>query len=119
VLSRRLQPILDRLANGETIEGFKGSGNSMTPLIKHRQPRTLSPVDVEKLENGDIVFVRVRGSTYCHLVKAIKPDKVLICNNHGHVNGWTSKRNVFAIVTQVGDRQIPSAKKKILTKKGD
>ena len=46
----------------------------------------------EDVEKGDIVFCKVRGNHYTHLVKA-KNDKrgVLIGNNHGHNNGWTKK----------------------------
>jgi len=113
-MSKRLQPILDKLAKGETVRGYKESGNSMTPILKHRQPVTLEPVDVEQLEKGDIVFVKVRGSFYTHLVTAVAPKKVQIGNNHGRINGWTKKQNVFAIVTEVEDRQISSAKKKVL-----
>ena len=87
-----------RLQNGETIYGHKESGNSMSPLIESREPVDIRPVDRE-LKVGDIVFVRIGRRYYLHLVSAINNDRVQISNNHGHVNGWTSKANVFGLVT--------------------
>ena len=60
-------------------------GNSMTPLIKSGQKHVLSPVTLDKVEVGDIVFCKVKGRYYTHLVKA-KGDRG---NNHGKINGWT------------------------------
>lgn len=100
-MSKRLQPILDRLANGETIVGYKESGNSMTPLISHREPINLSPVNTSKLEVGDIVLAKVSGRFYTHIIYAIKEGRVQIGNNHGHINGWTPLEKVYAIVSAV------------------
>ena len=36
-------------------------GNSMTPLIKSGQKHVLSPVTLDKVEVGDIVFCKVKG----------------------------------------------------------
>lgn len=102
-----------RLLSGEVIEGYKESGNSMTPLIKHREPVTIEPVDPSLLERGDIVFVKVRGRFYTHLVSATRKNQIQISNNHGHVNGWVSVYKVFGIVTQVGDRELPKARSKV------
>lgn len=38
---------------------------------------------------GDIVFCKVKGRYYTHLVKAKGDRGVLIGNNHGRINGWT------------------------------
>lgn len=70
----------------------------MVPLIYSRQPVDIRPVDKE-LEKGDIVFARIGRKFYTHLISAIKENRVQISNNHGHVNGWTSKENVFGLVT--------------------
>ena len=46
---------------------------------------------------GHIVFCKVRGNYYDHLVKAKNEKRgYLIANNHGHVNGWTHQ--IFGIV---------------------
>ena len=105
--------IIERLKRGETIKNFRESGNSMTPVIKHREPVTIAPVDVSKLERGDIVLAKVRGHFYTHRVNAIQGDRVQIANNHGHVNGWTNFRHVYGIVIEVSGKPISSAKLKI------
>jgi len=82
-----------RLLNGETIIS-KEPGNSMTPLLKSRQPITLIPANWEEVKKGDIVYCKVHGKLYTHLVKAKNQNRgCLIGNNHGHINGWT--KNIF------------------------
>ena len=82
---------VEKLLAGETIISKEG-GNSMLPLIKSKQPVKLEPVTWEEVEVGDIVFTKVRGRLYTHLVKA-KNDKkgCLIGNNKGGTNGWTKQ----------------------------
>ena len=88
-----------KLSNGETIVS-REPGNSMAPLIKHRQPVRLAPAKWQDVEPGDIVYCKVRGMVCTHLVKA-KDEKrgVLISNNRGHENGWT--KSVFGKVVEV------------------
>ena len=82
---------IDKLLKGETFVTSE-KGNSMTPLIKSGQKHTLSPTTLEEVEVGDIVFCKVRGNLYTHLVTAKHPSKGLqISNNHGYVNGWTKQ----------------------------
>ena len=82
---------IDKLLAGETIIS-KEPGNSMTPILKSKQPVRIEPCTWEDVEVGDIVYCTVRGNTYTHLVKG-KNDKRGVCigNNHGHINGWTKK----------------------------
>jgi hypothetical protein len=40
----RARPVVQRLVAGETVENHRESGNSMVPLIRHREPVTLAPV---------------------------------------------------------------------------
>lgn len=90
---------LERLQNGET---FKTSekGNSMVPLIKSGQEHILKPIAWEECNVDDIVYCKVKGNFYTHLVKAKNIDKgLLIGNNKGGTNGWT--KQVFGIVTEV------------------
>ena len=100
----------EALQRGETIIS-REPGNFMTPILKSRQPVRLAscyeipPVfdgskkevcykdkagDERFIKQDDIVFCKVRGHFYTHLVKAYNPKRgFLICNNHGHDNGWT------------------------------
>jgi len=90
---------IEKLQAGETIIS-KEPGNSMTPILMSRQPVEITPCTWEDVEEEDIVYCKVRGSCYTHLVKG-KNDKrgVLIGNNHGHLNGWTKK--VYGKVTKI------------------
>jgi len=82
---------VEKLLKGETIVS-KEPGNSMVPKIKHRQPVIIAPCKWEDVEKGDIVYCKVRGRIYTHLVKAKSDSKgCLIGNNRGHINGWTKQ----------------------------
>ena len=75
-------------------------GNSMVPLIKSGQKHKLEPATWENVEVGDIVYCKVKGNFYTHLVKAKNEKKgCQIGNNKGHINGWT--KSVFGKVTEV------------------
>jgi hypothetical protein len=76
-------------------------GNSMTPRIKSGQEHELSPVESwEECGVGDVVFCKVKGNYYTHLVTGKQKDRGLcISNNHGHVNGWT--KIVYGKVTKI------------------
>ena len=89
----------EKLLKGETIIS-KEPGNSMLPILKSRQPVELTPTTWEQVEVGDIVFCKVRGNFYTHLVTA-KNDKkgCQISNNRKHVNGWT--KAVYGKVTKI------------------
>lgn len=85
--------------NGESFITSE-KGNSMTPLIKSGQKHLISPINIEDVEVGDIVYCKVKGNFYTHLVKAKNKDRgLLIGNNHGHINGWT--KNVYGKVIQI------------------
>ena len=78
----------------------KEPGNSMLPLIKSRQPVELTPCRCDQAKIDDIVYCKVHGNYYTHLVVATDPKRgCLIANNKGHVNGWT--RNVYGKVTKI------------------
>jgi hypothetical protein len=81
----------EKLLSGETITS-KEVGNSMLPILKSKQSVILEPTEWDKVEVGDIVYVKVHGHFYTHLVKAVDPKKgCLICNNKGRVNGWSKQ----------------------------
>lgn len=88
----------DRLLNGEKIIS-REAGNSMLPKLKSRQPVELTPIKWEDCQNGDIVFCRVKGYYYTHLVKGKSNKGLLIGNNKGGINGWT--KAVFGKVTKI------------------
>jgi hypothetical protein len=114
-----LEAVASRVAAGAVAE-FRPKGSSMVPLIRSRQLVTVAPVDVTRIEVGDIVLARVAGAVYLHLVSAVDPSagRVQISNNRGRVNGWTSYAKVFGICTSVegvhrarieGKALVPSA----------
>ena len=92
----------EHLKNGETCR-VTGIGNSMTPILKSRQDVICEPVtEKTELHKRDIVLAKVNGRYYLHLIHAIKNDsQFLIGNNHGHMNGWVSKSNVFGKVVEI------------------
>lgn len=74
------------------------TGNSMTPRIHSGQEVTILPLSPEEeILPGDVVFCRVKGRLYFHLVKAIRAsgNSILIGNNYGHLNGWTPRKNIY------------------------
>ncbi len=90
---------IERLKNGETIIS-KEPGNSMLPILKSKQPVRLAPISWEDCEVGDIVFCKVRGNVFTHLVKGKNTKRgLLIGNNHGRINGWT--KNVYGKVIEI------------------
>lgn len=91
--------IIQDLQAGKTIQ-CRPRGNSMTGRISSGQLCTIAPIDRDPVK-GDVVLCKVRGHQYLHVVTAVRPDQYQISNNHGHVNGWTSRKNVFGLLTRV------------------
>lgn len=90
---------LEKLQNGETFTTSE-KGNSMVPLIKSGQEHVLQPIGWEECEEGDIVYCKVKGRFFTHLVKGKNNEKgLLIGNNKGNINGWT--KQVYGKVIQV------------------
>jgi hypothetical protein len=90
---------VEKLQAGETIVSSE-KGNSMLPLIKSGQDHRIQPAKWEDVVVGDIVYCKVSGRHYTHLVKAKDPVKgCQIGNNHGHINGWT--KQVYGKVIEV------------------
>lgn len=65
------------------------TGNSMKGKVESKSKVTVEPVELDKLEVGDIVLCKVKGNQYLHLIKAIDKKRFLIGNNRGRINGWT------------------------------
>ena len=92
---------VEKLEKGETIT-TKEKGNSMIPLIMSGQPHRVAPIKLEDVKVGDIVYCKVAGRFFTHLVKAKNDQKgCQIGNNKGHINGWT--KQVYGKVIEVLD----------------
>lgn len=90
-----------KLKDGEDgiIVGF---GQSMTPLLKSGQPVKVEHLtDSTKLEKNDIVFCKVNGHYYLHKIISIKNNRFQIGNNHGHINGWIGRKDIFGKVIEI------------------
>ena len=87
-----------KLENGETIIS-REAGDSMTPIMKSRQPVRIEPIKIEDVQTGDIIYCKVKGNYYTHKVYAKGKRGVLIGNNHKHMNGWT--KNVYGKVIEI------------------
>lgn len=87
------------LQSGKTCQ-FRPVGHSMTGRINHKDLVTVTPI-IEELQVDDVVLVKVKGAVYLHLIKAMQGDRLLIGNNRGGVNGWTTKKQVFGKVVKI------------------
>jgi phage repressor protein C with HTH and peptisase S24 domain len=94
---------IEKLKKGETVQ-FRPRGSSMAPKIKSGQLVTVEPPKWE-IEIGDIVLCQVNGKQWLHKVTAGSHDgaRFQISNNKGHINGWTSWKNIYGVVTCVED----------------
>jgi len=96
--------IVQTLQFGNIIDRYKEKGNSMLPLIYSGQPVRLEPIEGVDLKKDDIVFCRVKGNYYMHLITKIQGYQYQISNNHGYVNGWITRNSIFGIVTKIYDK---------------
>ena len=91
---------IEALRQGKTVT-FRPTGNSMRGRIESGQLVTVEPVS-RPIAVGDAVLCKCAGKQWLHLVSAIGADgRYQISNNKGHVNGWTSRSNIFGVVTSV------------------
>ena len=92
----------EHLKAGEVVK-VTGIGNSMTPILKSRQPVICIPVTQDTILNKkDIVLCKVNGKYYLHLIWGLKPgDRFLIGNNHNHPNGVISRNNIYGKVVEI------------------
>lgn len=91
--------LIEKLKGGETVQ-CRPKGNSMTGKVSSGQLCTIEPLDRDPVK-GDVVLCKVRGNQYLHIVSAVKGDQYQISNNHGFVNGWTPRKNVYGLLTKV------------------
>ncbi len=62
---------------------------------------TLEPCAPSSLAVGDIVLVRVHGTIYLHLIKAVNGERFLIGNNRGGTNGWVGGNCIYGRATKI------------------
>ena len=91
--------IADLLLKGNPVTNYKEGGNSMLPIIKSNQPVDLDPVTEETiLEVRDIVFCKVKGNYFTHLISKVKGSgkntRYQISNNKGNMK--THPPTIFA-----------------------
>lgn len=104
-----------KLLAGETVTCHP-KGNSMRPLIRSGQEVIIAPTHGDRVEKDDIVLVKVSGRIYLHKVIATDHQnrRVLIGNNRGRLNGWTSFDRVFGICTKIQGVDRPNLEGKVL-----
>jgi len=89
----------DRLIAGETFITSE-TGNSMAPKIKSGQKHVLAPATWESVMVGDIVYCKVNGRYYTHLVRGTNKTRgCLIGNMRGNTNGYT--KQVYGKVIEI------------------
>ena len=79
-----------------------GFGQSMTPILKSGQPVRVEHLTLDtELKKCDIVFCKVNGNHYLHKIISIKNGRYQIGNNHGHINGWIGRNNIYGKVVEI------------------
>lgn len=104
--------VLKTLLEKREVE-WKPKGNSMTGKIASGDPVRVKACSPHALRTGDIVYAKVKGNYYLHLISAIDTSpghgylaRYQISNNHGYVNGWTDAKNIFGICVQVKEKVL-------------
>jgi hypothetical protein len=91
---------IEALRRGEEAR-VRPRGHSMRGKVDDGALVTLAPCEPGRLQPGDVVLVRVRGTVYLHLVKAVNQGRLLIGNNRGGINGWVGPSAVYGIATRI------------------
>jgi hypothetical protein len=99
-----------RLASGENVTR-RERGNSMVPKIHSGEEIEYTPVkSPDEVNKGDVVWCKVGGTHYTHLVKAKKQEgdawRFQIGNNKGGVNGWIGFEGIFGRAISAGGRPL-------------
>jgi hypothetical protein len=98
--SGTMKMLIEKLQKGETVQ-FRPHGSSMKGKVESGDLVTVEPIGTRDLVAGNIVFCKVKGNVYLHLVKAIRDGQYQIGNNRGGINGWISKNSIYGICTKV------------------
>ena len=88
----------------ECLDGLVG-GNHERPANYEKCLFCNGKGTVPKLDNEDIVLVRVKGSIYLHLIVATKgygnSKRYQIGNNRGGINGWVGASAIYGVAVKV------------------
>ena len=90
----------EALRRGETVS-LRPRGQSMRGRIASGDRVTVAPCDPATLQVDDIVLVRLHGTEYLHLIKAVQGERFLIGNNRGGINGWVGPHAIYGVATAV------------------
>jgi hypothetical protein len=90
----------EALARGETVQ-VRPRGHSMKGKVNDGALVTLEPCDPDSVAVGEVVLVRVHGTDYLHLIKAIDRGRFLIGNNRGGTNGWVGRSALFGRAVKI------------------
>ncbi len=92
------------LAKGEDVV-FRPRGNSMEPKISNGDSVFVSPCEEDELKKGDIVFCKVKGRYFVHLIQSIQQKMggrlFQIGNNKKRTNGTIGFNAIYGKVTKV------------------
>jgi hypothetical protein len=91
---------IEALQKGEKTK-IRPRGHSMRGKVNSGDLVTLEPVNPNQLKVDDIVLVKVRGTIYLHLIKAVNGGRFLIGNNRGGINGWVGANAIYGIATHI------------------
>lgn len=91
---------IEALKKGEVVQ-IKPRGHSMKGKVPDGSLVTVNPCQIENLQVGDVVLVRVKGKDYLHLIKAVNQGRFLIGNNIGGINGWVGHNCIYGIATKI------------------
>ena len=86
-----------QLMDGAADVTFRPRGHSMEPRITDRQQVTVYRLGSYALQVDDVVLARVRSRVCLHKITAIDGKRIQISNNHGRVNGWTTRDKIAGI----------------------
>lgn len=96
--------LANEVKSGKTVQ-FRPRGHSMSPKIRSGDLVTVSPCTEGELKKGDIVFCKVKGRYYVHLIQSIQQKmggkRFQIGNNRNHTNGTVGFDKIFGKVTAV------------------
>lgn len=73
----------------------------MRPRIQSGDLVIVDPLNGYLPVKGDVVLCTVAGSSYLHLVGAVRGDSYQITNARGHVNGWVGIGKIHGILVAV------------------
>lgn len=91
---------IERLRAGKAAR-FRPYGNSMSGRVESGALVTVEPLAEQSLAVGDVVLCVVNNQQYLHLITAIQGSSYQIGNNHGKINGWIPRSDIFGVLVRI------------------